>query len=73
MLQRIEDNFLIGEPETAALVGRDGSIDRLCVPLEDAVFAMACYTYCVDLRAMQTGANDRAHIRISVREVCEPV
>jgi GH15 family glucan-1,4-alpha-glucosidase len=73
MPQRIEDYALIGDLETAALVGRDGSIDWLCVPAVDAAYAAACYTYCVDLRVMQPGANDRAHLRISVREMREPV
>ena len=54
---RIEDYALIGDLQTAALVGRDGSIDWLCLPRFDSG---ACF-------AALLGDEDNGHWRIAPR------
>ena len=55
---RIEDYALIGDLQTAALVGRDGSIDWLCLPRFDSA---ACF-------AALLGDDDNGHWRIAPAE-----
>ncbi|MBV7695189.1 glycoside hydrolase family 15 protein [Streptomyces sp. TRM70350] len=55
---RIEDYALIGDEQTAALVGRDGSIDWLCLPRFDSA---ACF-------AKLLGDEENGHWRIAPKE-----
>ncbi|MFS8204576.1 glycoside hydrolase family 15 protein [Streptomyces sp. CWNU-52B] len=54
----IEDYALIGDHQTAALVGRDGSVDWLCLPRFDSA---ACF-------AKLLGDDDNGHWRIAPKE-----
>ncbi|MCL6669645.1 glycoside hydrolase family 15 protein [Streptomyces panaciradicis] len=62
MHPRIEDYALIGDEQTAALVGRDGSVDWLCLPRFDSG---ACF-------ARLLGDEENGHWRIAPRDVDGP-
>ncbi|MFF8828777.1 glycoside hydrolase family 15 protein [Streptomyces sp. NPDC015131] len=58
MTQRIEDYALIGDLQTAALVGRNGSVDWLCLPRFDSA---ACF-------AALLGDEENGHWRIAPKD-----
>ncbi|AZQ33847.1 glycoside hydrolase family 15 protein [Streptomyces cyaneochromogenes] len=62
MHPRIEDYALIGDEQTAALVGRDGSVDWLCLPRFDSA---ACF-------AKLLGDKDNGHWRIAPKHTKGP-
>ncbi|MFJ9427833.1 glycoside hydrolase family 15 protein [Streptomyces sp. NPDC101249] len=59
MHQRIEDYAVIGDEQTAALVGRDGSVDWLCLPRFDSA---ACFSRLL-------GDEENGHWRIAPKGV----
>jgi GH15 family glucan-1,4-alpha-glucosidase len=66
---RIEDYALIGDEETSALVGRDGSIDWLCVPRFDSAACFAALLGTPDHgRWIIAPAGDLRRVRRAYRE-----
>jgi GH15 family glucan-1,4-alpha-glucosidase len=62
---QIEDYGLIGDPETSALVGRDGGVDWLCLPRFDS--ASCCAALLGDKRHGHWSLAPRDEIRASTR------
>ncbi len=60
---RIEDYALIGDCETAALVGRDGSVDWLCLPRFDAGACFAALLGTPDHGRWLLGPEEPAQVR----------
>ncbi len=61
MSQRIEDYALIGDTFTAALVGKDGSVDWLCLPRFDAPACFAALLGTPDNGRWQIAPIGRIH------------
>lgn len=69
MALRIEDYGLIGDLRTAALVGRDGSIDWLCLPRFDSGACFAALLGSADHGHWQLAPNTPVHtVRRTYRE-----
>ncbi|MFD7461459.1 MULTISPECIES: glycoside hydrolase family 15 protein [unclassified Streptomyces] len=62
MHPRIEDYALIGDAQTAALVGKDGSVDWLCLPRFDSA---ACF-------AKLLGDEENGHWRLAPKDAEGP-
>jgi GH15 family glucan-1,4-alpha-glucosidase len=67
MLSRIEDYGLIGDCQTAALVGRDGSIDWLCWPRFDSPACFAALLGTPGNGRWKIGPRAPSHMRRAYR------
>ncbi len=69
MSRRIEDNALIGDRTTTALVGKDGAIDWLCVPRFDSPACFAAILGTADNGLWRLAPKDAgAHVRRAYRD-----
>ncbi|HEY2445674.1 MAG TPA: glycoside hydrolase family 15 protein [Rhizomicrobium sp.] len=68
MAGRIEDYALIGDMRTAALVGRDGSMDWLCLPRFDSPACFAALLGTSDHGRWQIGPAEHASVHRRYRD-----